>query len=240
METDETCGQFYGPYNITAYSSCTSTDSGVAQVSGSSINMVNEGECTINVNHLASTFTRPPVGDCDLSGCGNNCTETDTEMTEPVQTSVRTPHHLVVVSNTQFTLGCGSPEPVEQHIKYTVVDVSGRPVGRSRVQELFLAESRNTCGNGQPNPTSCGVLSLTSQFTDFLTVNCNNVDGSCGYDLCWQWQWCPSGRTPVGLATFEGTIHYDQVTVTGFTVTGSTTSVTAGTPVYPVDGNPCP
>ncbi len=237
-ETDETCGQFYGPYNITAYSSCTSTDSGVAQVSGSSIDMLNEGECTINVDHLAATFTRPP-SECD-GPCEVNCDETDTMMTEPVPASVRTPHHLVVVSNTLFTLGCGSPEPVERDIEYTVVDVSQRPVGRSRVQELFLAESLNSCGNGQPDPTPCISTSLLSQFPDRLTVNCNNVGGSCGYNLCWQWLWCPAGRTPVPLATFEGTIHYDQVSITGFTQSGSPTSVTPSTPVYPVDGNPCP
>lgn len=83
-ETDETCGQFYGPYNITAYASCTSTDFTVAQVSGSSINLVGDGFCTINVDHLAATFTRQPGTDCESGPCEIVCDETDTMMTDPV------------------------------------------------------------------------------------------------------------------------------------------------------------
>lgn len=239
-ETDETCGQFYGPYNITAYSSCTSTDSGVAQVSGSSIEMVNEGECTINVDHLASTFTRPP-SECD-GPCEINCDETDTMMTEPVPASVRTPHHVVVVRN-QYPLSieCAGTTvmPAERDLVYAVVDVSGRSVGRTRVKEFFNAESQNSCGNGQPEPTGCNFLSLTNQFPDNLTVNCNSVGGSCGYQLCWEWDWCPLGRSAVTLASFFGTIHNDSVTLNGFDINGSERSVDVGIPLYK-NPNVCP
>ncbi len=113
-ETDETCGQFYGPYNITAYASCTSTDSSVAQVSGSSINLVGAGNCTINVDHLASTFTRQPGTDCESGPCEIVCDQTDTMMTDPVPVTARP---TVVISGPDAvplagTMGILTPAPI--------------------------------------------------------------------------------------------------------------------------------
>jgi len=213
METDESCGQFYGPYNITAYATVSSTDPSVADVSGSSTEMVDEGECTINVNFLATSFTHPPPGDCDLGGCESNCTEAETEMTEPIQTRVRTPHHLVVVTD-ELQHICSS---VKRVITFQIVDRNGnRVVGVVPVKEKFTSISSNTCGNGQPEEIGCSSMNATAGIlTDRISIGCNSVGGSCGYDITKQYQWCPSRRAPVPIGTYSGYTHSDAVSING-------------------------
>jgi hypothetical protein len=136
--------------------------------------------------------------------------------------SIRVPHHLVVVSDSGNTqaLSCQSGAPKVRFLTLKVVDSSGNEVGAVTLQENFTSLSTNTCradGAG-PSPDSCSYNPPGgSTFTDNITVNCNTVNGSCGYSITDQWQWCPSGGSPVTLATLTETVHADQITVNGNT-----------------------
>jgi hypothetical protein len=137
--------------------------------------------------------------------------------------SILIPDHLLVVSdtgNTQSIPNCFSGAPKVRFITFRVVDSGGNQVGAVTLQENFTSLSTNTClANGAgPDPDSCAYNdSGGSDSTDNISVRCNLVNGSCGYDITDKWQWCPSGGTVKTLATLTETVHANQITVNGNT-----------------------
>jgi hypothetical protein len=132
--------------------------------------------------------------------------------------TVRVPDHLTVVSDSGNTLGvsgCPTGMPIGRALKLKVVDTAGNFCGAVPLQELFSNLTTNTCrSDGQgPTPDSCFNSAADGTFTDNLTVNCNTVNGSCGYSLTDKWQYCPTGGTAKTLATLNDIVHANQVTV---------------------------
>ena len=174
---------------------------------------IDEGESDIGASWTVLSW------DFDVNGTGG-CTNYHESANPKSKCKVRVPDHLVVVSDPYpLTIGCGTPsgDVAERDIEYRVVDRLGRPVCRAPVKEHFISVSFNTCENGGPDPTSCNPLSLGNTFIDILTVNCNDVGGDCGYDLTWEWQWCPSTRAPKTIGSFHAYIDSDEIGVNGYT-----------------------
>jgi hypothetical protein len=143
--------------------------------------------------------------------------------------NVRLPHHLQVISDDNGVVyQCQTI--VGRQIKMKVVDISNQVVGLVPVRENFVSITTNTCGNGQPLPTQCGDTdNANSEFTDNITVNCNNVGGSCGYNLTDEWQWCPLGSLPVNIGRLVDTVHANAITVNGVTTPNR---IASGTNIY--------
>jgi len=217
-ETDYTCGQFYGPFNITGYVTCTSTDPSVAGAYGTTIEMEDEGTATINIDHWAATFERTNF-ECDSGGCEPNCVETDNLLRDALTALVRIPNHLKVLDDQVPLTSDACPSTIARTIVFQIVDIHGTPIhARARLKEKYIMVSHNTCENGEPVAFSCTPYADNlGQFPDHLDVNCNSVGGSCGYDLHWQWQWCPVTRAALPLGTLEGHVHNDEVKVNGTT-----------------------
>lgn len=154
------------------------------------------------------------AGDHNVTVTSNN--QTSNSMTF----SVRIPDHLVVVSDQPFVVNnCAFGTPVLRAITFKVVDFNGNSVGAVQIQENFTSVSTNTCrsdGRG-PAPDACAYTDTVGNFSDGISVDCNTVNGSCGYNITDQWQWCPPGGSAKTLATLTEIVHADQVTVNGNT-----------------------
>ena len=137
----------------------------------------------------------------------------------------RRPHHLVVEEDSSNTL-CGAV--VTRSLRYRIVDINGQPTGAASVKEEFLNISQNTCGNGNATPKGCATYN--GVFGDNISVGCVNVQGTCGYNITKQYQWCRPGHSPVPLATYSGWTHNDSISV--FNVV-TPSSIPAETAVYP-------
>jgi hypothetical protein len=139
------------------------------------------------------------------------------------------PHHLVVVNDEVGDL-CGVV--VTRSIKFRVVDINGLPTGTVPVKEVFLSLSQNSCGNGNPAPTGCSAANFISDgvFGDYISVGCVTGQGTCGYNITKQYQWCRPGYSPVPLATYAGWTHNNSISI--FNVVTPNT-IPAGTALYP-------
>jgi hypothetical protein len=89
-------------------------------------------------------------------------------------TIVGNPDHLRVVVDTNGVL-VGCPTIVGRTIKFQVVDNLETPIAYAPVQENFVYQTTNTCGNGQPLPSSCAPTDSNGQFTDAITISCGGV-----------------------------------------------------------------
>jgi len=218
-ETDYTCGVFYGPFNVTGYVTCTSTDPAVAEAYGTTIEMEDEGIATINVEHMATTFERG-FTECESGPCEPNCIQSDNLLTEALTALVRIPHHLRVISDDTTTASCGSQRRL---IVFQVVDRNNNAVAVSRTKETFhdattgaqLSSIFNSCQNANITPSSCST-DAGGRFTDQLWVGCPSAGGSCGTpQFISKWSWCPARRAAVPLASNTYNIHHSFVTVNG-------------------------
>jgi hypothetical protein len=127
-------------------------------------------------------------------------------------------NHLYVVSDSWgWVYGCPSQGPVFRAIGFRVVDSNNVSLGAVPVTEQFLRLSTNTCGNGQPQSSSCSNTDSNGEFTDYVSVNCNGIGGDCGYNITWEWQVCPFLTMPTHLGTLVGRVRHSQVTVNGTT-----------------------
>ena len=228
-ETDYTCGQFYGPFNVTEYVTCTSDDTAVAEAYGTTIEMEDEGLTNINVEYMATTFERG-FTECESGPCEPNCIESDNLLTEFLQALVRIPHHLKVVSDTHSTI-CN--DIVTRALTLQVVDRNGNNVrGVVPIKEKFVSITTNTCGNGNPVASGCSSTNATNgEFTDHIGVGCNSVGGSCGYDITKQYLWCPLRRAALPIGTYSGYTHSNAISVAG--VVSPPDSMSAGTRIDP-------
>jgi hypothetical protein len=136
------------------------------------------------------------------------------------------PDHLQVEADTNGTRP-NCPTVVSRQINFYVLDYAGTILYYTPSSEHFVSVSHNTCGNGQPLPSSCQTD--FSLIVDTITVNCNTVGGSCGYAITDDWQWCPSGSAAVILGTLNETVHSNQITVDGVSTPNK---IPAGTNIY--------
>ncbi len=144
-----------------------------------------------------------------------------------------TPDHMVVVSDTGGNVA-SCTTTVGRQMRFRVVDSDGVAVGLIPVREVFNSITMNTCGNGQPAASGCANTdNAQSEFTDSITVNCNSVGGSCGYDINWTWQWCGPSNSFTSVGTLNGTVHNDAVTVNGKTMPPFSNQHPAGTVINP-------
>ena len=185
----------------------------VAVVGGNGISVIITNK---TANQLTASFDialNATAGDHNVTVTSNNQTSNSKTF------CVRVPHHLVVVSDPP-NLGvpnCAIGTPVARSITFRVVDSNGNSVGAVQVKENFVSVSFNTCradGMG-PEPSPCQTTDTSARFTDNISVNCNIVNGSCGYNTTDQWQWCPSGGQAVTFATLTDVVHANQITVNG-------------------------
>jgi len=94
-------------------------------------------------------------------------------------------------------------------------DASGHlPVGNVVVEERFDSVTTNTCGNGQPQASSCAPTDNSATFIDSISPGCGSANGpaNCGYDINWKWYWCGNGQT---LASLTAQVRRDSVTLNG-------------------------
>ena len=138
--------------------------------------------------------------------------------TPSANTIVGDPDHLRVVLDTNGPL-VGCPTVEGRKITFQVVDNLETPVVYARVQENFVYQTTNTCGNGQPIPSSCAPTDSGGRFTDNLTINCGGVNGPphCGYNLTDHWEWCPSGKPAQNVGTLYDVTDIDAITVNSVT-----------------------
>jgi hypothetical protein len=148
------------------------------------------------------------------------------------QTDPPIPHHVRVVSDIGgFPPACLFTGVYVRQVTVQVVNQYNRNVTSGSVQEGFTNLTTNTCGNGAPNPTSCGVLDVFRRFTDTMTVS-GNVCGSgisqgsgCGYTLTSTWRIC--GTQSMNIWTYNGETRSNIVRVNG------TTQISSGTELFP-------
>jgi hypothetical protein len=146
--------------------------------------------------------------------------------------SIRVPNHLLLVADVSGGLA-SCPNIIGRRLDLQVVDNMNRNVGLVSVREEYTQITQNSCGNGQPSPTGCGDTdTTTSNFTDFVTVNCNagRRNPSCGYDIQNQWQWCRLDGSYTPLGTLNQVVHADAITTNGVT---TPSTIPAGTQINP-------
>ncbi|MEW6737707.1 MAG: IPT/TIG domain-containing protein [Acidobacteriota bacterium] len=128
------------------------------------------------------------------------------------------PHHLKVIKD-QHGIVDRCPEVTARRLTLRVVSAVNNIVGTVPVKEQYSTLTTNTCGNGQPLPAVCENTDRLGTFFDFITTNCPKpgMPLSCGYDIKYQWQWCPSGRSPVNIGFFDERVRANETTVNGYT-----------------------
>jgi hypothetical protein len=128
------------------------------------------------------------------------------------------PDHLRVVVDTNGPLQA-CPTVVGRKITFQVVDNLENPETYVPVQENFVYQTTNTCGNGQPIPSSCAPTDSGGRFTDNITINCGGANGPphCGYNLTDHWEWCPSGKPATNVGTLYDVTDIDAITVNSVT-----------------------
>jgi hypothetical protein len=107
--------------------------------------------------------------------------------------------------------------------------VDTQNAGYSAVQESFGNLSSNTCGNGNPTPSTCGLHYVDSggKFTDDLATNyCSSTaNNSCGLSILPDhWQTCTNGTTST-LGSPNYIIDWNSITING------ATQLSGGTPI---------
>jgi hypothetical protein len=156
---------------------------------------------------------------------------------EAFQTDPPIPHHVrVVLDAGGFPPACLFTGVYRREVTVQIVNQFNRNVTNGAVAEAFanLDPNENTCGNGNPNPTPCGVIDVTGigQFTDIMTVSGNSCgsgisQGSgCGFTLTSTWRMC--GTQSMNIWTYNGETRSNIVRVNG-----NGGSISSGTELFP-------
>jgi len=201
-------GVLYGPYNRTSDSTWNSDNTTVFTVTAGAVSCLSEGSGNVTAQFSATIYTL-------------NCFQQTTNPTSGAGVTVRTPHHLKVLSDTTTTRSCGS---LRRHIQYQVVDRNGNPAGTTPTKEILtdvntgavLASVFNSCQNNNYTPPACST-DTDGIFIDQLWVGCPSSGGDCGFpDFYSNWYWCPPHRSAVRLATLLYHVRHSSVLVNGF------------------------
>jgi len=128
------------------------------------------------------------------------------------------PDRLEVLSDTGQEALAACPSIIRRRIIYQVIDASGAAVSRTvNVREAFSNQTTNTCGNGQPAPSSCGPTNSAGQTEDVLSITCAGQSGaqsnpSCGFTQIQRISTCsPNAITELSFASHS--IKANQVLV---------------------------
>jgi hypothetical protein len=117
---------------------------------------------------------------------GFDCRYAQEQYTGSEETQVLpAPDRLKVVSDTGQVALAACPSIITRSIVYQVLDTNGAPVNRTlRAKEAFANQTTNTCGNGQPPPSSCGPTNIAGQIGDTLSITCNGQSGAQSNPFC--------------------------------------------------------
>jgi len=221
LETDEDCNhanQFtYEIYNPTFFSSNTN----VVTIADKTATLVGVGDAEISASWDANFVEQECTalasdGECVGAICPN--TPVGNPIADmPVEVS-GTPDHVRVISDQQGVV-CQGGLQVRQ-ITVQIVDVNNVDVTKLVfVGERFADLSTNTCGNGNPQPTSCGPADSGGRFTDSMAVSdhifCDSSisrNSGCGYTLTSTWSWCNHSRD---IWQYHGETRSNFVSVDG-------------------------
>lgn len=205
--------------------------SGKGFAQGASINAgsgVTVSEITVSSStSMSATFSV----DANATAGDRNVTVTVNSQTSNSKTfSVQVPDRLRVVTDTGNLAFPSCPNVVFRLITYQVSDSSAAHSAIAQaiwVEESFLNQTTNTCGNGQPLASSCELTSSGGQFTDGIAVtqncgtvalaNCNS-NASCGYQHTQIWATCSQDGS-IELTSIAGITHCNEIRVnnsTGF------------------------
>jgi hypothetical protein len=163
---------------------------------------------------------------CQSSGPGN-----------PSPT-VQTPDHLVVLSDMQQTISCGSRSVVQRNITYQMVDASGNAIlSYENIRENVPA-TVSSCTGGPVQTGSVCTNTINYQpgalgeFLDRIQNGCPTAAAPkpCGFTFAnQQWQWCPSGGQSKSIGTI-GPVNAEDVIIF---VDGNSLGFTPGTVFRP-------
>jgi hypothetical protein len=148
--------------------------------------------------------------------------------------AVGQPDHVkVVVDQEGYPAACPTTGVYVRQMQMQVVDIGGNAITTDvYIQEAFPKITTNTCGNGQPVPSSCALTGNpfgVGQFLDTMSVSGNfcgsgiSQSSGCGFSLTATWAQCqPSGSNTLWTSP--------RVTQSnGVEVNGSWTTYNAGT-----------
>jgi hypothetical protein len=217
--------------NVTNTAVWTTSNGSVATFDPSKIGLLKAhaaGTVNMIVTYNGNTYSWDPA----TNGC--DATPDPSGYTCPVNvTNSGCPDHLEVMDDNFHSYTCTySGQTIYRQISYDVVDGNNQFVSGVSIRESLYGESANSCNNGYPTPTGCTTTS--GSFTDTLSVNCNQVGGSCGFTTNQQWLWCPPGYQMVVLGTLlSDGLHNNSISVLSHTVPPETNRIPTGTEVYP-------
>jgi hypothetical protein len=203
----------------------TATLSGKGFASGASISPgsgVTVSEITVSSStSMSATFSvaaNATAGNRDVTVTVNGMTSNSRTF------AVQVPDRLRVVSNTGNLPVAACPSVMGRQITYQIADSSA---SHSAIQQaVSVAEAldsltTNTCGNGQPSPSSCAPADDSGQFTDGISVNpscgggalsaCSS-NASCGYEYTQRWLTCYP-EAVIELASMPGITHCNEIRI---------------------------
>jgi hypothetical protein len=144
------------------------------------------------------------VQDCDPCGpC--DCSDYEDQAFGTVDVNGAPNHVSVVVDQEGYPSACPATGIYLRQMQMQVVDVNNNSIAiNANIQESFTNLTTNTCGNGQPVPSSCaltGNVGGVGQYLDTMSVSGNlcgsgiNRSSGCGFSLTSTWSACsPSGN----------------------------------------------
>lgn len=148
--------------------------------------------------------------------------------------SVQVPDRLRVVDDTGNFALQNCPSVKGRLITYQVADSSSSHSAIAQaiyVEEALDSLTTNTCGNGQPNASSCEPANDSGQFTDGISVNptcasnalsnCSS-NPSCGYEYTQRWSTCYP-EAVIELTSVPGITHCNEIKINNSTQFGTGT-----------------
>jgi hypothetical protein len=144
---------------------------------------------------------------------------------------VQIPDRLRVVADTGDGVVAACPSVHGRRITYQIADSSAAHSAIAQaisVVEALDDLTTNTCGNGQPNSSSCEPADDSGQFIDGISVNptCVSValsncssNPSCGYEYTQRWSTC-FPEAIIELMSAPGLTHCNQIKINNSTQLG--------------------
>jgi hypothetical protein len=136
---------------------------------------------------VQAIWTAYEWGDWESGGAGECNSRAQNIIAEALCEILLAPDRLRVVTDSGSVADASCPPIVRREIVYEVIDANGAAINRTvRVRESFSNQTTNTCGNGQPNASSCGPSNSAGQIQDTLSITCGGQSGaqsnpSCGF-----------------------------------------------------------
>jgi hypothetical protein len=143
---------------------------------------------------------------------------------------VQVPYELEVISDTGNAALAACPSVIARVITYKINDGGHKEIRQPvNILEALDNLTTNTCGNGQPNPSSCAATTSSGsqyyQFSDNISVT-NVVNGmcstiavntcsqnpSCGYEYTQKWKTCTTDGN-IQLMSAAGITHCNEIRI---------------------------